>query len=818
MGRLVVRGKYLYEGREKFFARGVSYGPFPPNSRGERYPEPACADADFALINDLGANLVRVYVPPPPWMFELAAKHQLRMMVGMPWPFHMAFLDSREMMRDIRATIGDGVTAMRQFSDVLLAYSLGNEVRSDIVRWHGPRAVSRFLAELYDLGKQIDPEGLFTYSNYPSAEYLDLSFLDFVCFNIYLHREPDFRRYMTHLLAATRDRPLMLSETGMDTIREGETHQAELLAWQSRAAFEIGLSGFMVFAFTDEWHTGGAEITDWAFGLTTRERARKPAFEAVAETFRATIPPPLVNPPKASVVVAAWNAATTLGACLASIRCLDYPDYEIIVADDGSTDDTSKIAAAADVRVLALPHHGLSAARNAGIAAANGSIVAFIDADAVADRDWLYHLVETLTRTDAAAVGGTNFPPPPDGPLAAAIAAAPGEPREVRLNADELAQACGCSMALDKTRFAEADVFDPAFTTAGDDVDFSWRIREQGEKIGYAPAAVVIHERRATIADYLRQQRGYGRAEGLLYRKYPRRVGGVADAGLYGRTGLAKWFAAGPRVYYGAFGRGLFQTVYPGSTIPALAQIPLTFPWLLAALVLIAFGLTNRLLGALGFTAIVLTIACAISGAMLAPRDKVRGVSSRLILAILWLLGPILRSWERFRFGLRFAPDASGAPPSIRAGLAGQVLLTPEVGKVEAPLEPELTVRVLRSALVRRGLTVAAGNGYDPFDLEIMSPSITMRILLLEKDWQTRVAWQPRIPRTLALPFLALLLLWIIAGWPLVGLLAGALALAAAIAILTLTRARCIPPVIVAAAGDVAAQFNYRVEAAPGAT
>ena len=157
MHRLTVRGKYIYDGAQKFFARGVSYGPFTPNSRGERYPEPERTDTDFALMRELGANLVRTYVPPPPWMFELAAKHQLRMMVGMPWPFHMAFLDSPEMMRDIRQTISAGVRAMKPFAEVIFAYSLGNEIRSDIVRWHGPHAINQFLRELYDLGKQISP-------------------------------------------------------------------------------------------------------------------------------------------------------------------------------------------------------------------------------------------------------------------------------------------------------------------------------------------------------------------------------------------------------------------------------------------------------------------------------------------------------------------------------------------------------------------------------------------------------------------------------------------------------------------------------------
>ncbi len=372
MARLVSHGKYLFDGAQKFYIRGVSYGPFAPNSRGERYPEPERAAADFALMKRLGANVIRLYVPPPPWMVEEAQKAGLRMMLGIPWPFHMAFLDSADMMREIRDAIRNTVLETRQFGETIAAYSIGNEIRSDIVRWHGPRAVSKFLAELRDLGKQIDPDALFTYSNYPSAEYLDLSFLDFISFNVYLHREEDFRRYLTHLMGQAGELPLVLSETGMDTIREGEEHQAELLSWQCRAAFELGLSGFIVFAFTDEWHTGGAEITDWAFGLTRRDRSPKLAFDAVGKVFSEDLPPRLAAAPKATVVVAAYNAASTLGDCLSSIRELNYPNYETIVVDDGSTDSTSEIANQDSVRTIRIEHKGLAAARNAGVEAASG--------------------------------------------------------------------------------------------------------------------------------------------------------------------------------------------------------------------------------------------------------------------------------------------------------------------------------------------------------------------------------------------------------------------------------------------------------------
>jgi GT2 family glycosyltransferase len=817
MGRLVARGKYIHDGAEKVFARGVSYGPFAPNSRGERYPEPARAEADFILMRQLGANLVRVYVQPPSWMFELAVKHGLRMMVGMPWPFHIAFLDSRQMEREIRETIRGSVSEMRQFSDAIFAYSIGNEVRSDIVRWHGARKVSRFLRELYDIGKQADPEGLFTYSNYPSAEYLDLNFLDFVSFNVYLHREPDFRRYLTHLMAVTRDRPLVLSETGMDTMREGEAHQAELLSWQARAAFELGLSGFVVFAFTDEWHTGGAEITDWEFGLVTRERAPKQAFAAMREVFAGPVPGPLANAPKASVIVPAYNAQATLAACLESLKHLNYPDYETIVADDGSTDATADIAATAGVRALKLEHCGLAAARNAGIAAASGRIVAFIDADARAERDWLYHLVETITRRDASAAGGQNFAPENISGTAAAIAAAPGEPREVRAGDDQLAQVCGCGMALDKARFASAEVFDPAFTTAGDDVDFSWRLRDLGIELAYAPAAVVIHERRRTVAAYLAQQRGYGHAEGLLFRKYPER--GASGDGVYGGSGwLANWFGIAPRVYYGAFGRGLFQSVYPGAILPLAAQLPLTIEWVAAAIILIAAGVFERFFAVLGCAGLALSIISACAGAALTPAKTVRGPGGHILTAFLWLAGPLVRSFARERVKWSFAPDTSSPPMAVPGGRSGRIVLSYGNGAAGAPAEAETILSAMHLALVRRGAAVAKGGKYDPFDLEIIVPPwIRAPLLMLERGSHISIGWRIGIaPWHIAMAAAIPLALMLVAGFS----LAASIAIAAAVILIAgaiaMLRARRIAALVCAAAAEVAARFGLQAESAPG--
>ncbi len=813
MARLVARGKYLYEGDNKFFARGVSYGPFAPNSRGERYPERERARADFALMRELGVNLLRCYVAPPKWMIEDAASAGLRLMVGIPWPFHMAFLDSPAMTREIRDSIRSGVTAMKQSSDAVFAYSLGNEIRSDIVRWHGPAKVSAFLRELYDIGKQIDPDGLFTYSNYPSAEYLDLSFLDFVSFNVYLHRESEYRRYLTHLLAATGDRPLLLSETGLDTIRDTQAHQAELLSWQARAAFELGLSGFVVFAFTDEWHTGGAEITDWAFGLVNRERKPKQAFDALSQVFRGSMPPALATTPKVSIVVPAFNAATTLGECLSSVEDLNYPNYEVIVVDDGSTDATGEIASRDGNRMVRVDHRGLSAARNAGIDAARGEIVAFLDADARADRDWLYHLVETITRRGAAAAGGPNFAPTIASAHAAAMAVAPGIPHEVRGGDDRLSQLCGCNMAVTKAALNAVGGFDPLFVTAGDDVDLSWRLAERGELLAYAPGAVVMHQRRAAIRAYLAQQRGYGAGEGLLYRGYPLR-NATAD-GMYRSSGLLASIFGGARVYYGAFGRGLFQSVYPNASAGIAAELPLTFEWFAIAIILLALGSASRLLGVLGAAGIVISLAAAAIAAMRAPvTPRFSGFASRIQLWIMNLLGPLCRSYARARIKWSVDPDSDLGTPIPQPDGTGMLLFSPAREEDALTVGAAAMLDEIRRALVRRGVAVARTDGYQSYDLQaIVPPMIRASLNALARErgciaLKWRVTAAPR--RALAAAGVLFVVL-AATGMSAYHALIAVILAGCVIGGFAFLRARRLAATIVAAAADAAAAIGARL-------
>src|SRR5207247_2457128 len=137
----------------------------------------------------------------------------------------------------------------------------GGHVHRAIVRWYGPDRIRDFLRILRDEVKERAPAALVSYANFPSTEYLDVTdFVDFVSFNVYLHREVDFRRYLSRLQNIAEDKPLVLTEFGVDSLREGADRQAELLSWMIRAGFESGVAGTFVFSWTDDWFAGGAQI------------------------------------------------------------------------------------------------------------------------------------------------------------------------------------------------------------------------------------------------------------------------------------------------------------------------------------------------------------------------------------------------------------------------------------------------------------------------------------------------------------------------------------------------------------------------------
>ncbi len=724
--RVSVGGKFFRLGEKKFYAKGVAYGPFPPNAAGQPFASPEQTARDFAQIHDLGANLVRVYHAPTKGFLDLALEHELKVLVDIPWNKHLCFLDTPQRRQEARDAVRRAVTSCGRHP-ALFAFSVANEIPPDIVRWSGARAVAEFIDGLIEDAKQLDPDCLFTFTNYPPTEFLRPQSVDFVCFNVYLHQEPAFKSYLARLQLLADSKPLLLGELGIDSLREGEERKCEMLAWQIEAAFRGGLAGTVVFSFTDEWWRGGQPVEDWEMGLTTRDRRPKKSFLTVQRSFAAAPLFPLPRYPKVSVVVCCFNGDRTLPACLDSLEALRYPDYEMILVDDGSTDATARIAAR-HPKVRCVRHAqnlGLSMARNSGLAAATGEIVAFLDADCRADEDWLHYLVGDLLANDFAGIGGPNLLPPEDSPVAAAVMVSPGGPAHVMLT-DRLAEHIpGCNMAFFKRVLTELGGFDPVFRRAGDDVDLCWRLQQAGFKIGFSPAAFVWHYRRSTVREYLKQQYGYGEAEALLVRKHPEYFNSIGGSIWRGRIYTPSKFGVLLRpsmIYRGLFGGADFQTLYAPEPALTLMRCTTLEYHVLVTLPLWILSVTLHQLLPLAVASLAISLGMCVAAGAQAALPKARTMPwSRPLVALLFFLQPIARGWARYQGRLRLRPTRSAERQTLDSeALRQSPRSLQEVDYlIDGPLNRLAFVADLLRRLDQQGWPNRSDVGWCDYDVEI---------------------------------------------------------------------------------------------------
>lgn len=692
------RGKFLFTGDQKFIAKGVSYGTFAPSATTGQFPALPQVASDFAAMRDCGINTVRTYTVPSPKVMDEAARAGLRVMVGIPWLQHVAFLDDAAVKRSVRDAV---ITAVRTLAHhpAALMFALGNEIAPSIVRWHGQARVERFLHELYDEAKNAAPDALLTYVNFPPTEYLQLPFFDVAAFNVYLHNEANLRRYLARLQHVAGNAPLLLAEAGADSIREGLDGQASLTAMHLRAAFSEGACGAIAFSWTDEWWRGGDTVDDWHFGLVDRARRPKPALRAVTRVFE-DAPFPAVEQrtwPKISVVVCAYNAADTLDDCLQSLGALTYPDYEVILVNDGSRDRTGEIGLRyPHVRVISTPNQGLSAARNTGLSAAAGEIVAYTDADVRVDPDWLTYLVQPFLTSDVVAAGGPNVVPADDPWVAQCVARAPGGPTHVLFD-DRIAEHVpGCNIAIRRESLLAIGGFNPIYLRAGDDVDVCWRLQARGWKIGFAPAALVWHHHRASVRAYWRQQVGYGEGEVWLQPHHPNKFVGSSiqwRGHVYSPLPFVRSLF-GTRVDAGPWGTAAFPSVY-NTDAPHWLHSPHTITWQAGAMALLiaAFvlwiangdGPLAAAVGLAGATAVAATLLRCLRHALASDISTLPPLSGRSmavsrlltrgLIAWLHVIQPLARVHGRIR-GILTSPEVVQAGEQATAPApAHQVLV-----------------------------------------------------------------------------------------------------------------------------------------------
>ena len=661
--RVEVRGRFFVQGNSKLLLRGVTYGTFKPRADGHEYPDDEGIRRDLAAMAQHGINAVRTYTVPPKSLLDAALQNRMHVLVGIPVDRYVGLLIDGGDATEIERVVRTGVRACAGHRAVL-GFTIGNELDASIVRWYGKIRTERYLHRLFRIVKSEDPAALVTYVNYPSTEYLQLPFLDFCSFNVFLEQRERFERYLDRLFNIAGDRPLLMCEMGLDSLRNGEQKQAETMSWQVEAAFERGCAGTLVYSWTDDWFRGGEEVADWAFGLTRRDRTPKPALAAVSRAYARAPFAPDATWPRFSVVICTYNGSRTIAECLSHVVQIDYPNWEVIVVDDGSTDHTAKLVEGFDVRLIRAPHAGLSAARNTGMRAASGEYVAYIDDDAYPTKDWLRYLALKFLSSSHSGIAGPNLSPPGDGATAQCIDNAPGNPTIVLLSDDEAEHLPGCNMAFRRECLLAIDGFDERFWAAGDDVDLCWRLMDRGWTLGFAPGAIVWHHRRGSIRAFWRQQFHYGKAEALLEEKWPERynaAGHLAWRGSIYDTRGGMLTSMG-RIYHGVWGRAPFQSIYKPSWSP-FALVPLMPEWhLLAALLglCMVLGLwwPRLMWAAAPLLAFVVSSAVvqSIGGARRA-RFPVRFPSAeqrrmRFVTFYLHLMQPLARLLGRLRYGL----------------------------------------------------------------------------------------------------------------------------------------------------------------------
>src|SRR5688572_17585368 len=221
-------------GERKLVVRGTTYGTFRPGEDGSELPPVEVIERDFRAMEACGFNSLRTYTVPPRHVLDLAHDAGLRVLVGIP--AERCGLDGRQSRTDTERLVAESVRACAGHPAVL-AYSVGNELPASLVRWHGRHRVERYLERLIRAGRAEDPDALFTYVNYPSTEYLELPFLDLVCFNVFLEQPDRLAAYLARLQNLAGDRPVLMTELGLDSMRNGQEGQALSLRWQLGTAF-----------------------------------------------------------------------------------------------------------------------------------------------------------------------------------------------------------------------------------------------------------------------------------------------------------------------------------------------------------------------------------------------------------------------------------------------------------------------------------------------------------------------------------------------------------------------------------------------------
>jgi glycosyltransferase involved in cell wall biosynthesis len=251
-----------------------------------------------------------------------------------------------------------------------------------------------------------------------------------------------------------------------------------------------------------------------------------------------------------SVVIPTLNGATGVDRCLRALAAQTIrPAMEIIVVDDGSSDDTAAVARGHGAIVISHPRNrGIAAARNTGLNAATADIVAFLDDDCEPEPDWAQQLLTGYSDGDVAGAGGTVIPHTPPGylagflarnnplsPIELNVAQSTSIPYRFRLylrrqwsaqrktGRRDVFSFVGANMSFRRKTLFDAGQFDERFRFGAEEVDMCLRVARDIPlgRLLFVPESRVVHHFRPELRDTLRRSRSYGRGSARLFRKWP---------------------------------------------------------------------------------------------------------------------------------------------------------------------------------------------------------------------------------------------------------------------------------------------------------
>jgi GT2 family glycosyltransferase len=215
-----------------------------------------------------------------------------------------------------------------------------------------------------------------------------------------------------------------------------------------------------------------------------------------------------------SIIVPTWNGLEYIGDCLASLLAQDYPDFEVIVVDNASSDGTPEWIAERFPAIRLIRNErnlGFAGGANVGLHAAKGSLLVLFNQDATAGDRWLCTLVAGFSASPGAGIAGCRILNMEDqtiqhaGGYLTMPRALPAQLSSGSIDTNEDGQpvdvefVTGTALAIRRELFEAIGGFDEDFFFYFEDVDYCYRARSAGFRVMYVPNAIVRHFGKASL-------------------------------------------------------------------------------------------------------------------------------------------------------------------------------------------------------------------------------------------------------------------------------------------------------------------------------